>query len=254
METYEDIDFTYGEQPTESKWDQLGLNDKRFNEILTYGWQDPGETWTYASATTFTISGDVTSIYEIGDKIRYKQGGAYKYGVITNKSYSSPNTTITISGEAITNATITDNYYSKANSPLGMGGSGVLGYAERTADVNTNTYNSDVDVTGLSVTVTVPAGGRRIKITALLGSVQTDAGTGTYIYAKIKEGATVLNTAVYRVTDSYVRPFFLQYVVAATAGEHTYKVAVQQSASGYLTVNGSATQINHILVEYLGGV
>ena len=33
------------------------------------GWTPAGETWTYASPTTFTISGDKTSKYQKGDKI-----------------------------------------------------------------------------------------------------------------------------------------------------------------------------------------
>lgn len=122
METYEDIDFTYGEQPTEAKWDQLGLNDKRFNEILTYGWQDPGETWTYASATTFTVSGDVTNKYAVGDKIKLTQT-TVKYFYITAVSYGSPNTTITVNGGdsyTLANAAITANYYSKDDSPVGF--------------------------------------------------------------------------------------------------------------------------------------
>ena len=122
MDSYEDVDFTYGEQPTESKWDQLGLNDKRFNEILTYGWQDPGETWTYASATTFTVSGDVTDKYSVGDKIKLTQT-TVKYFYIISLSYSSPNTTITVSAGsdyALDNDAITDNYYSKGSSPVGF--------------------------------------------------------------------------------------------------------------------------------------
>lgn len=124
METYEDIDFTYGEQPTEAKWDQLGLNDKRFNEILTYGWQDPGETWTYASATTFTISGDKTTKYQKGDRIKLTQT-TVKYFVVVNVVYSSPNTTITVTGGTdytLANAAITANYYSKDASPVGFPG------------------------------------------------------------------------------------------------------------------------------------
>lgn len=252
METYENIDFTYGEQPTEAKWDQLGLNDKRFNEVLTYGWQDPGETWTYASATTFTISGDVTSIYEIGDKIRYKQGGDYKYGIITNKSYGSPNTTITISGEAITNAAITDNYCSKINSPVGMGGIGVLGYAEITANFTTATTDTYVDVTNLTATVTVPAGGRKVKITAFSPSISTNANSTTIMKMGIREGTTTLNeTAMIKqvTTDTYGATAVA--VLTPTAGSHTYKVSVYQNTSGTLTLAAAAATPAFILVEYI---
>jgi hypothetical protein len=86
------------------------------------GWVWAGETWTYASASTFTVSGDVTAKYGVGDKLQLKQGGSYLYFWVTAVSYSAPNTTITVAGastETLANATITDNYYSKANTPQG---------------------------------------------------------------------------------------------------------------------------------------
>jgi hypothetical protein len=122
MDSYEDVDFTYGEQPTESKWDQLGLNDKRFNEILKYGWQDPGETWTYASPTTITISGDVSSRYSIGMKVKLTQTTIKYFVIAATPTYSAPNTTLTlhpfVSGMSVANAAITDNYYSLEENPL----------------------------------------------------------------------------------------------------------------------------------------
>ena len=86
------------------------------------GWIPAGETWTYASATTFTISGDKTSKYQKGDKIKLTQTSA-KYFRITDISYSTPNTTITIDGMnlyTLANATITNPYYSKMENPQGF--------------------------------------------------------------------------------------------------------------------------------------
>lgn len=83
------------------------------------GWQPAKETWTYASSTTFTISGDKTGVFTKGDKIRLKQGGGYKYFYIVGVSYSSPNTTITVSGGSdysLANSSITDTYYSHGNA------------------------------------------------------------------------------------------------------------------------------------------
>mgnify|MGYP001442358852 CR=1 FL=1 len=90
--------------------------------LVRSGWIDIVQTWTYASASTFTISGDQTGLLQPGMWIRYKQGGAYKYGKIVLVSYSSPNTTVTIQGEALTATGITDNAYSTAHSPLGING------------------------------------------------------------------------------------------------------------------------------------
>lgn len=97
----------------------------RWDGILTYlksGWVPVTETWTYASATTVTTPGDLTGKYSVGMKARYKQGGAFKYGVIVGVSYSDPSTTITIAGGSdytIAEAAITDLYYSTGD-PYGF--------------------------------------------------------------------------------------------------------------------------------------
>lgn len=99
------------------------------------GWIDAGETWTYASATTytntnttyegtFTISGNVTTKYQIGMKVKFTQSvDGTKYGVITSVSYSVPNTTIKIflgTSSDLDNATITSPYYSFSRVPFGF--------------------------------------------------------------------------------------------------------------------------------------
>lgn len=86
------------------------------------GWIAAGETWTYASATTFTISGDKTGKYQKGDKIKLTQT-TVKYFYVIGISYSSPNTTITITGGTdytLADAAITSPYYSKIENPQGF--------------------------------------------------------------------------------------------------------------------------------------
>jgi len=90
------------------------------------GWIPAGETWTYASADdptfTFTISGDKTSKYSAGMRIKLTQTSV-KYFIITAVSYSSPNTTITVYGGTdydLVNATITSPYYSTQKAPQGF--------------------------------------------------------------------------------------------------------------------------------------
>lgn len=86
------------------------------------GWVSANETWTYASASTFTVSGDVSGKYGKGDKIKWTQT-TVKYGNIISAVYSSPNTTVTIAvnlDHVITNAAISANYYSKVANPQGF--------------------------------------------------------------------------------------------------------------------------------------
>jgi len=58
-------------------------------------WIDLGKTTTYASATTFTIAGDVTDQFDVGRRIKATDSTT-RYGVITASAYSSPNTTVTV--------------------------------------------------------------------------------------------------------------------------------------------------------------
>lgn len=91
--------------------------------IQTYdGWVSNLDTWTYASASTFTISGDETAVYTKGTRLRFKQGGAYKYAVVVDSAYDLTNTTVTIAintDHVIANAAITANDYSYESNPQG---------------------------------------------------------------------------------------------------------------------------------------
>lgn len=95
-------------------------------DALANGWIAAGETWTYASADaptfTFTISGDKTSKYKAGRKIKLTQT-TEKYFIITKVVYSAPNTTLTLYGGTdytLTNAAITNPYFSRQKAPLGF--------------------------------------------------------------------------------------------------------------------------------------
>lgn len=89
------------------------------------GWTTSTDTWVYASASTFTIAGvDRTTIYRKGTRIRFKQGGSFKYAVVVSSTFST-NTTVTIAVNTdytIANAAITDNAYSYQVNPLGYPG------------------------------------------------------------------------------------------------------------------------------------
>lgn len=101
------------------------LNDYglRLDELDT-GWSIPTftGTWTYASASTFTVAGvDVTSSFPKGAKIRLTNS-TLKYFYVVDSSFST-DTTITVSGGTdytLANTTISDPYISYADSPIGF--------------------------------------------------------------------------------------------------------------------------------------
>lgn len=87
------------------------------------GWQTVTETWTRTGNHTFTVATDLTAKYHKETKVRYKDGGAFEYGVIGAATYSSPNTTITLitnTDYAMAAATITDTAISYQENPQGF--------------------------------------------------------------------------------------------------------------------------------------
>lgn len=86
------------------------------------GWNLAGATWTYVSATSFTVAGDYSNIYTPGMKWKATMDSVVKKGYFTSVSYSSGTglTTVGTVGDALTNHTITDNYYSTAAIPSGF--------------------------------------------------------------------------------------------------------------------------------------
>lgn len=85
-------------------------------------WIPSSDTWVYASASSFTISGvDRTSVYATGTKLKFDQTGT-KYAVVSSSSFST-NTTVNIivnTNYTIANAAITSPFYSYATTPPGF--------------------------------------------------------------------------------------------------------------------------------------
>lgn len=91
----------------------------KLSTTLLQGWFGTANTWTYASSTTFTVTGDVTAQFPVGTKIMLTQT-TIKYFYVTASSYSAPNTTVTITGGSdysLANAAITSPALSYDASP-----------------------------------------------------------------------------------------------------------------------------------------
>jgi len=95
-----------------------GLAKGYESQVATTGWVSFNATATYASASSFTLVGDWTDRLAVGDKIKLTNGSV-KYFYLTAVAYSSPNTTVTVTGGTdytVASAAITANYYSKGNA------------------------------------------------------------------------------------------------------------------------------------------
>lgn len=125
----------------------------------------------------------------------------------------------------------------------------VLGYAQVIA--NQGSITAAVDLTGLTVTVTVPYAGHRVRITGSCELVNTTGGNGVILL--IMEGATQLKQhATGGGTANVAVGVEASVVLVPTAASHTYKLQAQTQVGGTGTMNASATNPAYILVEDLG--
>jgi len=91
----------------------------------TDGWtDDTAATWTYVSATTFTVTGDRTAVFSKGTRLKLTQT-TVKYFVVVASLHAAGTTTVTITGGTdytLANAAISANSYSYAANPQGYPG------------------------------------------------------------------------------------------------------------------------------------
>lgn len=122
---------------------------------------------------------------------------------------------------------------------------GQIGYA--TTAVNQAGVTAVVDLTSLSVAVTVPAN-RILKVTSHV-LLNKDATAGlTRLY--INEGATNLSTAFVYFTLSTFITLTEAVQLTPTVGAHTYKLRLSADTGAVTAAN--ATQAGFILVEDMG--
>ena len=125
-----------------------------------------------------------------------------------------------------------------------------LGVAVVTATQDNIT--AEADLTGLSVTVTVPAG-RRLRLRAY--AVASCASPDKRCFVRIKEGATILTTAVENCGYTNVASATLEpsAIITPTEGAHTYKVTMQNATSAdAMKLNASSDSPAYLVVEDLG--
>lgn len=86
--------------------------------VANSGWTAVTDAWAYASASTITIPTDGTTVYQKGVKIRFKQGGGFKYYV--GSTVAATLLTVAVNSDyTVANSAITDISYSYAENPFG---------------------------------------------------------------------------------------------------------------------------------------
>lgn len=107
-----------------------------------------------------------------------------------------------------------------------------LGYAQITSNFTTAS-TSAVQATGLTVTVTIPAGGRRVKITAFSDTTYCTTAGGLVTMSVwdgvVGSGTFLSRTVTYAPASNTGAPATAIAVVAPSAGSKTYNVGLSTS-------------------------
>lgn len=125
-----------------------------------------------------------------------------------------------------------------------------LGYAQITANFSTAATSATI-VTGLTASVTIPAGGRKVRITAYTRDVFN--GSTGYQFLSVWDGTvgsgTLLSLAQAYVTAGTASGSYIAIAVhTPSAGAKTYNIGLHTTA-GTALIDAGATYPAFILVE-----
>ena len=87
------------------------------------GWIPDPNVWTYVSGTSFTVPGNLSTLYTVGLHVKWSEAGVPKYGCVASSSYDSTTglTTVTLIATSAYAMAVTPDalsvYYSFTNPP-----------------------------------------------------------------------------------------------------------------------------------------
>jgi hypothetical protein len=180
-----------------------------------------------------------------------------EYGELVDLTFST-NTTITVRVPDVNNIPtsggIAATVYSSNVTPYGWPGiSNVLASSLIGASFST-TSTSAAQVSGLSATVTIPQGGRRVRITVFARDMYNSAGAAQ-VFVTLWDGTVGSGTQIASVTansSSSASAAICQAVVTPSAGSKTYNAALHTSnAANGANLEAGPTFPAFILVEVI---
>lgn len=195
------------------------------------------------NADGYTLGGGTTS-----RNLTVTGGNVTLTGAGSN-TYTMPSSSDTLVGRASVDTLTNKDMTSSTNSFPGT----TLGYAQITS-VFSSSSTTDVQVTGLSITVTVPSGGRRVKITAWTSYL--DNGTTSFVTMSIWDGTVGSGTQLAVCQPEIFSAGSRNYpstaiaVVSPAAGSKTYNVGLKTSA-GTGQIGAASTYPAFILAELI---
>ena len=182
------------------------------------GWISTPDTFAYASASSFTISGvNRTAVYTKGTRVKFTNNTVTYYGVVISSSFST-NTTVNLAPNndySIANSAITAPYYSYEENPQGY--PTIFNY--------TPTYGASGSMTFTSVTTTTA----QFKIDGTMATI--------YVYA----AGTTGGTASYGLRFSLPVTSSNRYSLFGTGLGNTTTNSTQQLAVGNYNYNSTTS-------------
>ena len=201
--------------------DIVGINDTA--ETAASEWVASGLTPTYVSATSFTLSGDQTTVFHVGRRLKTADTGGTDYSTITASSYGAPNTTVTVNVDGAgsldsglssvqysvissANSSISGEWPSVAHSGGNFTAAGGGSWTVDLADQSVLAYSiigktmivsfaiTSTDVTGTvsALQIAIPASKTAAKLASAPLSALNDAGTDRRGYCSVQAAATVI--------------------------------------------------------------
>lgn len=108
-------------------------------------------------------------------------------------------------------------------------GAVLLGYAQASAN-QSGIAATETDLTGLSVAVTVPPGGRNLIIQCIMGNGNASAGATEQFRFYYRDGTTLVGTGTFAPGSAFGQAINHQvFLPNVSAGSHTYKVGVKRT-------------------------
>jgi len=206
-----------------------------------------------ANANNLTAQGSAVATNADSPFANAVTAGLLEYAEINSVTFST-NTTVNVrvpdTCQIPTTGGVSAVSYSTQSNPYGLPVvSSTLGISQISSNFTTTSATA-VQVSGLSATVVVPAGGRKVRITATSQSL-TNSGSnfdGISIWDGTVGSGTQIAETGSSVTATTGVPGYVSAVVTPVAGSKTYNLGMRASA-GTGTLAAGATYPAYIQVE-----
>lgn len=163
-----------------------GIND---TTVAIDQWIPYQGTPTYVSATSFTVAGDQTQIFQQGRRVRTLNTGGLITSTIVSSTYGAPNTTVTVANDSgVLDAGLSQVSY----GIISVQDSSLNGFllSERTITSGSGTYTPTPGTTFIEVELVGggASGGGTVATGAAQAGIGGGGGGGGYVYHRMTSG------------------------------------------------------------------